>query len=61
MSIWGGTQAGIEKLVAKAQNYLWAGTIQHTRTHIAWDMVCLSRKDGGLNMVNSKQMVTALM
>jgi hypothetical protein len=61
LSLWGGIQAGVKKLLARARNYLWAGTIQPTRARVAWDVVCLSRKDGGLGMVNPKYMVTALM
>jgi hypothetical protein len=61
LSIWGGTQASVKKLEAKARNYLWAGTIQHMRACAAWDVVCLSRKEGGLNMINPKHMVIALM
>jgi hypothetical protein len=67
LSLWGATQAGVKKLVAKARNYLWAGTVQHTRARVAWDVVCLSKKEGGLNvvslkhMVSSKHMVTSLM
>jgi hypothetical protein len=61
LSIWGGTQAGVKKLVAKARNYLWAGSAQPARARVAWDVVCLPRQDGGLNMINPKHMVIALM
>jgi hypothetical protein len=61
LSIWAGSQRGIKKVVGLARNYLFAGTEQPTRARVAWQVVCSKRQEGGLNIVNPTEAVTALM
>jgi hypothetical protein len=61
LSIWAGSTNGVWKVISKICNYLFAGTSQPARTRVAWHVVCSRKKDGGLNIVNPLEAVTALM
>jgi hypothetical protein len=61
LSIWAGSKSGIKKVISKIRNYLFAGTSQPARARVAWQTVCLSRKDGGLNIVNPLEAISALL
>jgi hypothetical protein len=61
LSIWAGSTNGVQKVVSKIRNYLFAGTSQPARAQVAWHVVCSRKKDGGLNIVNPLEAVTAMM
>jgi hypothetical protein len=61
LSIWVGSQKGVKKVISLIRNYLFAGTSQPARTRVAWNVVCSKREEGGLNIVNPADAVTALM
>jgi hypothetical protein len=61
LSIWAGSTNGVRKVVSKIRNYLFAGTSQPARARVAWRVVCSRKKDGGLNIVNPLEAVTAMM
>jgi hypothetical protein len=50
----------VQRITSKARKYLWAGKDRRARARVAWDVVCLKQKEGGLNMVNPKHALTAL-
>lgn len=60
-SIWGGTERGVKKVTSAIQNYLWSGTMHRARTKVAWTQCCLSKDKGGINVINPKDALVALM
>jgi hypothetical protein len=61
LSIWAGSKAGLRKVISKIRNYLFSGSVQPARARVAWSVVCARKKDGGLNIVNPLEAVSALM
>jgi hypothetical protein len=46
---------------SKVRNFFWAGKDRRARTKVAWDVVCLKQKEGGLNIINSKHALATLL
>lgn len=52
----------IEQVVAMCRNYLWTGQVSSSKpAPIAWDLVCRSRKEGGLGFKESAAWNLALL
>jgi hypothetical protein len=61
LSIWGGTQKGIDRIKTKLTNYLWSGSTNNSHVKIRWSQYCQSRDMGGINLINPKDALVALM
>jgi hypothetical protein len=61
LAIWCGTKAGIARATSKVRNFFWSGSVTRTRARVSWKQCCLRREDGGLNLIDPHDAVTALM
>jgi hypothetical protein len=61
ISIWGGTKKGITRVRSSVESYLWFGTLNRTRTKVAWLQCCQPKAEGGLDLINPNDALTALM
>lgn len=54
-------QAILDRLDRVSRDFLWGSTAEKRKTHlIAWDKICLPKKDGGLGIRAAKDMNKAL-
>ena len=60
LSTWAKSKNIIWRVISKIRNYLFAGTSQPARARVVWQVVCLSRRDNGFNIVNSLEVVISL-
>lgn len=61
LSIWGGTKAGIAKIRGQLFSFMWSGDVKRGRNRVNWISCCQPRAEGGLNLINPEDAVTALM
>jgi hypothetical protein len=61
LAIWGGSTRGVKKITAKVRNFYWSCTPTTARARVAWQVCCLKRSDGGLNLIDPNETVLALM
>ena len=61
LAILGGTVCGVKWVESKIRNVFWTGQDRRGRARMAWKTVCRKREDGGLNMINMKHALTALL
>jgi hypothetical protein len=61
LSIWGGTQRGIDQIKTKLINYLSSGSTNNSRAKISWKQCYQTHDMGGINLINSKDALVALM
>jgi hypothetical protein len=43
------------------RNFFWASKDRRARARVVWEVVCLYRKKGGLNIINPKHALIALL
>jgi hypothetical protein len=61
LAIWGGTKAGVQKIISKIRNFYWSGFVQQCRARVAWKMCCQKRVEGGLNLMDPMDALTSMM
>jgi len=61
ITIWGGTLATICKLCDSMRDFLWYGSANRSQARVSWFDCCASRYVGGLNLVDPKEALYALM
>jgi hypothetical protein len=57
----GGTKARVAKVISKIRTFFWLGSLDRVHTGKAWDVYCLPRADDGLNLLDPREALTALM
>ena len=57
----GGTKGGIASITGKIRHFFWSSIVQHSRARVSWQVCCLKRCDGGLNLIDLIKAVTSLM
>ena len=61
LSIWGRSRKGIKKIKSAIMNYVAGGKVQRARIRISWQQCCQTKGMGGVNLINPKDAVVALM
>jgi hypothetical protein len=61
LALWGGTKKGVAQITSRIRNFYWSGTTARTWIGVGWKVCCLSRDDGGLNIIDPGEAVCALM
>lgn len=61
LSVWGGTKQGIARIKSTVANYLASGKASRSRARVGWIQSCQPKKDGGINLINPHDAVSALM
>jgi hypothetical protein len=52
LAIWGGTKAGVARITSRIRNFFWYAPATRTQARVSWKLCCLSREEGGLNMID---------
>jgi hypothetical protein len=60
-SLWGSTQQGVKRVHSAVANYFLSGTASRSREKVSWLQCCQTRKNGGINLINPADAMTALM
>ena len=61
VSIWGSTKAGLNRVKATLNNYLWGGKSTQSRKRIAWLQCCQPKDKGGINLLNPPDVLNTMM
>jgi hypothetical protein len=51
----------VAKVISKIRTFFWLGSLDRVHTGKAWDVYCLPRADDGLNLLDPREALTALM
>ena len=52
ITVWGGSNKILTKIRGAIRNYLYSGKEQLTRTRVSWRECCLTKRYGGLGLVD---------